>query len=149
MSSIGSAVGGKVGGGESVNQTQYPYFTSPGGTTPQQQALASYDYGQNLLEGQAQFEGSGEGGATGMSTMATQTAGGASTGKALQLAGMSDIDQEAEYGAYQNAINIDQQNNANLLAEQQQNLQTSLGSASTLGSLAGQAASQNTGGSAS
>ena len=39
---------------------------------------------------------------------------------------MSDVNQGAAYGAYGNAENIDQQNNQNLLAEQQTDLQTAL-----------------------
>ena len=140
MSSVGSEVGGKVGGGESVDQQQYPYFTSPGGVTPQQQSLGEYDYGQNLTESQAQFgQGGplgGEGGGNALSTMATQAAGGANIGKAEQLATSSDANQTAELGAYNNAINIDQQNNTNALAEQQQSLQQ----ATSLASLAGTAA---------
>jgi hypothetical protein len=136
MSSVGSEIGGKAAGGENVNQQQYPFFTSPGGITPQQQALSEYDYGQNLTEGQAQFEGSGEGGGPSLSTMATQTAGGANIGKAITSAGLSDVNQGADYSAYGNAINIDQQNNQNLLAENEQNLSD----ATSLASLAGAAA---------
>ena len=95
MSQVGSEVGGKAAGSLDVNQTQYPYFTSPGGVTPQQTALADYDYGQNLTQGQAQFEGSDEGGGPSLSTMASQVASGANTGKALDLAKMSDVDQNA------------------------------------------------------
>jgi hypothetical protein len=136
MSSVGSEIGGKAAGGLDVNQQQYPFFTSPGGVTPQQSALSEYDYGQNLTEGQAQFEGSGEGGGPSLSTMATQTAGGANMGKAITSAGLSDVDQGADYSAYGNAINIDQQNNQNLLAENEQNLSD----ATSLASLAGAAA---------
>jgi hypothetical protein len=124
MSSVGSEVGGKAAGSLDVNQSQYPFFTSPGGITPQQQSLSDYDYGQNLTEGQAQFEGSGEGGGPSLSSMASQVAGGANIGKAITSGGMSDVNQGAEYGAYGNAENIDQQNNQNLLAENEQNLQT-------------------------
>ena len=135
MSSVGSEVGGKAAGGESVDQQQYPYFTSPGGTTPQQTALADYDYGQNLTQGQAQFEGSDEGGGNSLSTMASQVAGGANVGKAINLAGLSDVNQGADYSAFGNAENIDQQNNINALDEQEQALQQS-----SLASLAGKAA---------
>lgn len=138
MSNIGSEVGGKAAGGLDVNQTQYPYFTSPGGVTPQQTALADYDYGQNLTQGQAQFEGSDEGGGPSLSTMATQVAGGANTGKALDLAKMSDVNQNADYSAYGNAENIDQQNNQNMLAEQQtslSNLVSQVGSQDASGGL--------------
>ena len=143
MSSIGSEVGGKVGGSTSVDQTQYPFFTSTGGVTPQQSALADYDYGQNLLEGQAQFEGSGQGGGPSLSTMATQVAGGANMGKAIQSGAMSDTNQGAEYGSYQNAINIDQQNNENLLAQNDQNLTTSLSNLATQNGQAGLQAGLN------
>ena len=136
MSSVGSEVGGKVGGSTSVDQQQFPYFTSPGGVTPQQTALADYDYGQNLTQGQAQFEGSDQGGGASLSTMASQVAGGANMGKAINLAGLSDTDQGAAYSAFGNAENIDQQNNENALAEQEQSLQQS----TSLASLAGKAA---------
>jgi hypothetical protein len=122
MSQVGSEIGGKAAGSLNVDQQQYPFFHSAGGITPQQQSLADYDYGQNLTEGQAQFEGSGQGGGPSLSTMASQVAGGANMGKALDLAKMSDVNQGAEFGSYENAINIDQQNNENLLAEQQTNL---------------------------
>jgi len=122
MSQVGSEIGGKAAGSLNVDQQQYPFFHSAGGITPQQQSLADYDYGQNLTEGQAQFEGSGQGGGPSLSTMASQVAGGANMGKALDLAHASDVNQGAEYGAYQTGIGIDQQNNENLLAEQQTNL---------------------------
>jgi hypothetical protein len=144
MSSVGSEVGGKAAGGLDVNQQQYPFFTSPGGVTPQQSALSEYDYGQNLTEGQAQFEGSGEGGGPSLSTMATQTAGGANIGKAITSAGLSDVDQGANYSAYGNAINIDQQNNQNLLAENEQTLSNATSLASLAGSAAGGQAGAST-----
>lgn len=137
MSSVGSEIGGKAAGNLDVNQTQYPFFQSPGGTTPQQTALSEYDYGQNLTEGQAQFEGTGEGGGPSLSTMATQVAGGANMGKALDEAKMSDVNQGAEFGSFENAINIDQQNNQNLLAEQQTNLSNATDLATLAGSAAG------------
>jgi hypothetical protein len=144
MSSVGSEIGGKAAGGLDVNQQQYPFFTSPGGVTPQQSALSEYDYGQNLTEGQAQFEGSGEGGGPSLSTMATQTAGGANIGKAITSAGLSDVDQGANYSAYGNAENIDQQNNQNLLAENEQNLSNATSLASLAGSAAGGQAGAST-----
>jgi hypothetical protein len=137
MSSIGSEVGGKAAGGLNVDQQQYPFFQSPGGVTPQQTALSEYDYGQNLTEGQAQFEGSGQGGGPSLSTMATQVAGGANMGKALDLAHPSDVNQGAEYGAYQTGIGIDQQNNEALLAENQQNLSNATNLATLAGSATG------------
>jgi hypothetical protein len=142
MSQVGSEVGGKEGGSTSVDQFQFPYFTSPGGVTPQQTALADYDYGQNLTQGQAQFEGSDEGGGNSLSTMASQVAGGANIGKAINLAGLSDTDQGAAYSAFGNAENIDQQNNTNALAEQDQ----SLAQETSLASLAGKAAGGAAGG---
>jgi hypothetical protein len=137
MSSVGSEIGGKAAGNLDVNQTQYPFFQSPGGITPQQTALSEYDYGQNLTEGQAQFEGSGQGGGPSLSTMASQVAGGANIGKALDEAKMSDVNQGAEFGSFENAINIDQQNNQNLLAEQQTNLSNATDLATLAGSAAG------------
>jgi hypothetical protein len=127
-----SVSGGGKGG--DAQQTQYPYFQSAGGVTPEQTSLADYDYGQNLLTGQGEFEGGGEGGAAGMSTMATQVAGGANMGKALNLATSSDADQSAEYSAYQNAISIDQQNQSNALTDQ---TQSNADLTSTIGTLAG------------
>ena len=141
MSQVGSEVGGKVGGSTSVDQQQYPYFTSPGGVTPEQTALADYDYGQNLTEGQAQFGQGDEGGGNALSTMASQVAGGANMGKAINLAGLSDTDQGAAFSAFQNAENIDQQNNENALAEQDQ----SLAQQSSLATLAGKAAGATAG----
>jgi hypothetical protein len=143
MSSVGAEVGGKTAGGENVDQSQYPFFTSPGGVTPQQTALSQYDYGQNLTEGQAQFEGSDAGGGPSLSSMATQVAGGANMGKALTSAGMSDVNQGADYSAFGNAINIDQQNNENLLAENQQNLQNETSLAQLAGSAVGGQAGAN------
>ena len=142
MSSVGGEVGGKIGGSQSADQQQFPYFTSPGGVTPEQTALADYDYGQNLTQGQAQFEGSDEGGGASLSTMASQVAGGANIGKAINLGSMSGVDQGAAYSAYGNAENIAQQNNENALAEQDQNLAQQ----STLASLAGKAAGGAAGG---
>src|SRR5580693_533322 len=137
MSSVGSEIGGKAAGGLDTNQTQYPFFQSPGGITPQQTALSEYDYGQNLTEGQAQFEGSGEGGGPSLSSMATQVAGGANIGKSLTAGGESDVNQGAELRSFENAENIDQQNNQNLLAENQANLQTALTNFGTQQSAAG------------
>jgi hypothetical protein len=140
MSSVGSEVGGKAAGSLDVNQTQYPFFQSPGGITPEQSALSEYDYGQNLTEAASQFEGSGQGGGPSLSSMATQAAGGANIGKAIQSGAMSDVNQGAEFDAFENAINIDQQNNQNLLAEQQTNLQTALSDFSSGQGAAGTAA---------
>src|SRR5580704_11098607 len=137
MSSVGSEIGGKAAGGLDVNQQQYPFFTSPGGVTPQQTALADYDYGQNLTQGQAQFEGSDAGGGPSLSTMASQVAGGANMGKALNLTGSSDVNQGAELSAFDNAINIDQQDNTSALAENEQGLQQLVGQVGTAQGAAG------------
>jgi hypothetical protein len=129
------SIGGD-GSGKNPTQTQYPSFTSAGGVTPEQTSLADYDYGQNLLTGQAEFEGGGQGGSTGMSTMATETAGGANMGKALELGKYSDVDQTAQYDAYKNAINIDQQNQGAGLAESSAssaNLGADIGAAAKIG----------------
>lgn len=134
-------LGGSSKGGDDAQQTQYPSFTSAGGVTSEQTSLADYDYGQNLLTGQAEFGGGDQGGGAGMSTMATQVAGGANVGKALDLAKSSDADQDAQYSAYQNAISIDQENQGNALTAQ-----TTANSdlSSTLGSLAGLAGGKTT-----
>ena len=131
MSQVGSEVGGKAAGSLDVNQTQYPFFTSPGGITPEQSALSEYDYGQNLTQGQAQFEGTGQGGGPSLSTMASQVAGGANIGRAQTEAVSSDANQNADLKAFDNAISIDQQNNENLLAEQQTDLSTALTNSSS------------------
>ena len=140
MSQVGGDIGGKAAGGENVDQQQYPFFTSPGGVTPEQTAFADYNYGQNLTAGQAQFGNevgsNAGGGGNALSTMASQVAGGANIGKAIQLGGMSDVNQGAAYSAYGNAENISQQNNENALAEQEQ----SLADETSLASLAGKAA---------
>lgn len=111
MSQIGGTIGGLIG------NSQNPPFTSPGGVTPQEASLAQYDWGQWLLDALAQFEGTGQGGGPSLSTMATQAAGGANTGKALDLAKASDINQGAQYGAYQVADNIQASNQANQLQQ--------------------------------
>lgn len=77
-----------------------PPFTSPGGVTPQQQALGQFSLGQNMLAEGNLFGQSG----LGQSTMATQGAEGAANAEALQLAGMSDVDQAAMYNLYQNQL---------------------------------------------
>jgi hypothetical protein len=133
MSDIGGQATGKGG---DAQQTQYPYFQSAGGVTPEQTALADYNYGQDLTKGQGQFGNTeGPGGGNALSTMATQVATGAETGKALNLAGSSDANQEAEFGAFQNAEKIDQTNQATALAGQEQEQQD----VTSLASLAGKA----------
>jgi hypothetical protein len=110
--------GSSKGGPQNVN---IPAFTSEGGITPEQQALADFTYGQNLL-GEANAYGTS---GLGQSTMATQGAEGAATGRAQQMGQMSDINTGAEYGAYQNQVaNLEQglqnQQTLNQLAQQNQ-----------------------------
>ena len=93
---------------------QYAPFQASGGVTPEQMATAQYDYGQNLTQTQAQFEGQGQGGSAGIGTMPTVAATGARLGEAENLSTMSNTDIGAQYGAYQNAENI---NNQNLTAQ--------------------------------
>jgi hypothetical protein len=132
MSDIGGATG-KSG----QEQTQYPNFQSAGGVTPEQTALADYQYGQNLTESQGQFDPASQpGGGASLSTMATQAAGGANIGKALNLAGSSDADQDAQLKAYDTAIQTDQANNAASLASSEQETQQLGQTATSLGKLA-------------
>ena len=135
-----SDIGGGGAGAKGAEQTQYPYFQSPGGVTPEQTALADYDYGQNLTEGQGQFGNTeGPGGGNALSTMATQVAGGANIGKATNLAGLSDADQNAALSAFKNAETIDQTNNATELAANEQETQQATSLGTSLGKLAGNA----------
>ena len=95
--------GGGSGGSKNVSPTtpvDIPYFTSQGGITPEQQSLADYNYGQDLLGNATAFAGSG----TGQSTMATQAAGGAGTQRAQQEGEMSDINTGARYDQYGNQL---------------------------------------------
>lgn len=108
-------------GKDSPQQLNVPPFLSSGGVTPEQQTLANFGYGQDLMGQAAQFGGSG----TGMSTMATQGAeGGANTG-AQAVGGFSDTNTGAEYTDYgnqvtafeqglQNDITLSNQNDASL-----------------------------------
>lgn len=85
-----------------------------GGVTPEQEALADYGLNQDLLKQGSEFANTG----TGMSTMATQGAGGAEIGKALSLAKSSDADE----AAYEQASQVQQGNlstSLNSLANQQ------------------------------
>lgn len=107
IGALGSALGGKGAAGGQP-------FQSAGGITPQQAADAQFTYGQNLVKDATEFQGSGPGGGTGMSTMATQAAGGAAMQKALDLGKMSDADQTAQYNAYQNAQRFASTNLSNL-----------------------------------
>lgn len=91
------------GGGQSKGgptQMNIPPFMSAGGITPQQQDLAQYTYGENLLGQGSMFANEH----LGASTMATQGAEGARNTMAQQQGQMSDVDQEAMYQLYQNDV---------------------------------------------
>lgn len=123
-----SGIFGNSSGKNSPDQLNIPAFTSSGGITPQQQDLANFSYGQDLTGQASLFGGSG----TGMSTMATQGAEGAANTKAQQISGMSDADQEAMYGLYENQVQGEEQSLQNDFTLQNQ-------SDSSLSSLAGAA----------
>lgn len=117
-----------LGGGQSKGSPQnvnIPAFQSQGGITPQQQDLAQFTYGENLLGQGNQFASSG----TGQSTMATQGAEGARNTMAQQQGEMSDVDQEAMYQLYQNDVQSQIQQLQNQTTLDQQN-------SGSLGSLA-------------
>jgi hypothetical protein len=106
-------------------QMSIPPFTSAGGITPDQQALAQYGLGQNLLASGSQFGESG----LGDSTMATQAATGARTAEAQVQGGLSDADQSAMNQAYYNQTSGELQNLGNQLgiANQQEQFLNELG----------------------
>ena len=91
----GSAKGGSSSSPEGVN---IPPFYSPGGITPEQQALADYGMNEAGVATGAAFGNSG----TGMSTMATQAGTGNRMGKAITEGTMSNTDEDAMYSAYKN-----------------------------------------------
>ena len=91
----GSAKGGSSSSPEGVN---IPPFYSPGGITPEQQALADYGMSESGVATGAAFGNSG----TGMSTMATQAGTGNRMGKAITEGTMSNTDEDAMYSAYKN-----------------------------------------------
>jgi len=86
--------------GSQTQNVNIPPFVSSGGITPEQTALTQYTLGQNLLADESQFASSG----TGESTMKTQATGGARLGAAEEAGKISDINQGAEYQAYQNIV---------------------------------------------
>lgn len=130
----GKASGGNPTGKGGVDQVvDVPPFTSSGGITPEQQTLANYSLGQDLLA-QGNLYGN-EG--IGDSTMATQGAGGARNTAAQLTNRMSDVNQGAQYSLYENDINALQtqlQNDAVLNQAGNANASTSL---SNLTKLAG------------
>lgn len=91
---------GNSGGKNEPFDINIPAFESAGGVTPEQLSLGQYSYGQDLLAQRSLFGGSG----TGESTMATQGAEGSRNTAALQMAGMSDANTEAQYQLYKNNI---------------------------------------------
>jgi len=101
--------------------------------TGQQTALTAFDQNQNLLGGLGNLSSSG----TPMeSTMATDVANATNFNAANEASGYADQNLAAEYGAYTNAINV---NNQNIAYNQQQG-------ANTLAALAGGAKALNSGG---
>lgn len=105
-----SAIGNLAGGGKGGGGQQYPYFQSPGGVTPEQQALAEYTMGQDMVQQGSQFANTG----TGMSTMATQAgAVGPAFTEAASLAQSSDANQQAMMKAQQVGEQINNQNITN------------------------------------
>lgn len=117
--------------GASTSNVNIQPFTSPGGVTPPQTALANFTRGQGDLAQRNMFGSSG----TGQSSMATQGAGGVNFGAAEMAGQMSDINQEAMYNLYQNDVQSELQQLANTYANSQANNQafassfgTSLGS---------------------
>lgn len=103
----GAASGGKGGG--SPEQVNFPPFFSPGGITPEQEALAQYGLQEaDVATGQT-FGSSG----TGMSTMATQATAGNRMGKAVAEGDMSNTDEDAMFKAFQNEQTAATQNLSN------------------------------------
>lgn len=96
LSLIGPAVslaggGGGKGGGGGGNQQQ--------GVSPQEAALAQYQYGQQLVKDESQFANTN----TGISTGLTQATGGARFRKALKLADLGQTNANA-IGAAQQSL---------------------------------------------
>lgn len=121
VSDVASLAGGGKGGGSGGSNPNPDWM---GGVTPEQMSLAQYGYGGDLLQGQSRLGSEG----AGMSTMATQVAGGAEMGKALELAKMSDANQQAIGQAAQT-----QQANQQALQTQQGQLAGSLASLANQG----------------
>jgi hypothetical protein len=129
---MGDLFGG--GGGNKGQQVNIPAFQSSGGITPEQQSLANFSFGQDLLGQGAAFGDEG----LGQSTMATQGAEGAANTQAQQEGGMSDADQEAMYQLYQNNVSAQEQQLQNATTNAAQN-------SAGLGSLATAAGFNSTG----
>lgn len=112
-----SGLFGGSGGKNSPEQVNIPAFTSSGGITPQQQSLADFTYGQNLVGEAGQFTNPGDA----MSTMATQGAEGAANTKAQTMGEMSDTDQNAMYQDYENQVAATEQGLQNQITLSNQN----------------------------
>jgi hypothetical protein len=81
-------MGGMMGGGDKTS--------TQGGISPEQQALAQYTFGQNVIGDRALFGGtSGPGAGMGPSTNETQAVAGSRFHEAEQAANMSDADFKA------------------------------------------------------
>jgi hypothetical protein len=88
-------------GKDAPQDVNVPPFLSSGGVTPDQQAFGDFTYGQDLLNQGSMFGDEG----LGDSTMATMGAEGAANTEAQTMGEMSDKDQTAQYGLYQNDVN--------------------------------------------
>lgn len=124
---------GGGGKGDSPQNINIPAFTSSGGVTPEQQTLANYGYGQDLMANANLFGGSG----TGMSTMATQAAEGAANTGAQTVGGMSDVNQEAMYKDYTNQLAAEEQGLQNDITLSNQSNASELSSLAAAGQLLG------------
>jgi hypothetical protein len=79
--------------------------SSQGGVSPEQQALAQYTFGQNVVGDRALYGGTqGPGAGMGPSTNATAAVAGSRFHEAEQLAQMSDADYKAMLQYNQNQI---------------------------------------------
>lgn len=105
LSLIGPAISlaNSAGAGKGGAQQQ-----APAGISPQEAALAQYTQMQGLVGVGNRFAGTGPGSdiGTGISTMATQAAGGVRTGTAVQGAGFSDANQAAQGNLLQQLAQI-------------------------------------------
>jgi hypothetical protein len=124
------SLGGSDKGAQDVN---IPAFTSSGGITPEQGALAQYTYGEGMDAIGNEFGQSG----TGQSTMATQAGGGINFADAEQQGQMSDVDQGAQYQLFQNDVGNELQGLANQANQNTQNAAVAGTEAKAAGQLIG------------
>ena len=126
-------------GTKGAQNVDIPAFQSAGGITPQQQSLGDYTYGEGLDNIGNQFSGG-----TGMSTMATQGAGGVNFAEAEQVGQMSDINQGAQYNMFQQDVNSELQGLANQVQNTQQTTAALQPAAKALGTALAPAPSTST-----